>query len=173
VRIGLVSDTHGLADPRLPELLAGCERILHAGDVGRDAVLEALGEIAPLTAIRGNCDEGTSLERLPPTALVPLGPVKALVVHDLGPREAPIPPARTLLARERPELVVHGHSHRPGAAVVAGTLFVNPGSAGPQRFRLPRAAAILTLRGRLAHVEWYDLAARNPSLLLARFEARL
>jgi putative phosphoesterase len=173
VRIGLVSDTHGLADPRLPELLAGCARILHAGDVGRESVLAALGAIAPLTAIRGNCDEGTSLGRLPPTALVPLGPVKALVVHDLGPRERPIPPARALLARERPKLVVHGHSHRPGAAVLDGTLFVNPGSAGPQRFRLPRAAAVLTLGGRAALVEWFDLAARNPTLLLARFEAEL
>jgi putative phosphoesterase len=173
VRVGLVSDTHGLADPRLPELLRGCARILHAGDVGKDEVLAALGEVAPLTAIRGNCDEGTSLGRLPPTALVPLGPLRALVVHDLGPRERPIPPARALLARERPEVVVHGHSHRPGAALLGGTLFVNPGSAGPQRFRLPRAAAILTLRGREAAIEWFDLAARSPTLLLARFEARL
>jgi hypothetical protein len=173
VRIGLVSDTHGLADPGLAELLAGCALVLHAGDVGREAVLDALRAVAPLTAIRGNCDEGTSLERLPATALVPLGALTALVVHDLGPRERPIPPARAVLARERPQVVVHGHSHRPGAAVLGGTLFVNPGSAGPRRFSLPRAAAVLTLRGHAARVEWFDLAAEVPGLVLGRFEARL
>ena len=189
MRVGLVSDTHGLADPRLGELLAGCALVLHAGDVVGEAVLDALREIAPVTAVRGNCDEGTSLERLPATALVPLGALTALVVHDLGPRDRPIEPARAILARvpspaprrgaeerrgpARPQLVVHGHSHRPGAAVLDGTLFVNPGSAGPRRFTLPRAAAILTVRGRTARVEWIDLAAAPPGPLLAPVEVRL
>jgi hypothetical protein len=174
VRVGLVSDTHGLADPRLPEVLAGCALVLHAGDVEKEAVLDALGAIAPVTAVRGNCDEGTPLERLPATALVRLGPLTALLVHDLGPRERPIAPARALLARERPQLVVHGHSHRPGAALVGGVLYVNPGSAGPRRFSLPRAAAVLTLRGRTARVEWFDLAAgARGAPLLPPVEATL
>ena len=105
--------------------------------------------------------------------MVPLGPLTALVVHDLGPRERPRPPARALLARRRPEIVVHGHSHRPGAAVLEGTLFVNPGSAGPRRFSLPRAAAILTLHGRTARVEWFDLAGRRATPLGSPLEAVL
>ncbi len=173
VKVGLVSDTHGLADPALPRLFAGCALVLHAGDVVKESVLDALRAIAPVTAIRGNCDEGTSLERLPASALVPLGALTALVVHDLGPRVRRAAPGRALLARHRPSVVVHGHSHRPGAAVVAGTLFVNPGSAGPRRFSLPRAAAVLTVSGRTARVEWFDLAGRAPAPLLEPIEVRL
>lgn len=172
VKVGLVSDTHGLADPALPALFAGCALVLHAGDVVRESVLEALGAVAPVTAVRGNCDEGTSLERLPASAVVPLGALTALVVHDVGDRERPRAPARDLLARRRPDVVVHGHSHRPGAAVVGPTLFVNPGSAGPRRFSLPRAAAVLTVRGRTARVEWFDLA-HGGRPLLAPVEVRL
>ena len=84
MRVGLVSDTHGLADPRLAEILAGCALILHAGDVVGEAVLDALRAIAPVTAVRGNCDEGTSLGRLATSAVIPLGPLTALVLHDLG-----------------------------------------------------------------------------------------
>ena len=161
MRIGLVSDTHGLFDPVLATVFARCAAILHAGDVVRPAVLEALEAIAPVTAVRGNNDVAPALDRLPETALVPVGPLTALVVHDLGPREAPKPPARAVIARRRPEIVVHGHSHRPGAAVVDGRLFVNPGSAGPRRFTLPRTAAVLVARGRRVSVELLDLAARG------------
>jgi putative phosphoesterase len=165
VRVGLVSDTHGHVDRRLAALFAGCDAIVHAGDVVEPEILAVLGAVAPVTAIRGNNDEGTPLARLPETALVPLGALTALVVHDLGARERPKPPAREILARRHPEIVVHGHSHRPGAVLVAGTLFVNPGSAGPRRFRLPRAAALLTVRGRAARVELLDLAPRRPARL--------
>jgi putative phosphoesterase len=161
-RVGLVSDTHGHVDPRLADLFAGCDAILHAGDVVKPAILEALGAIAPVTAVRGNNDEGTALALLPETALVEVGGLTALVVHDLGRREEPRPPARAILARRRAEIVVHGHSHRPGVAVVRGTLFVNPGSAGPRRFSLPRAAGILRVAGRKARVELFDLAPRSP-----------
>ena len=157
--VGLVSDTHGLFDPRLVELFARCDAILHAGDIVKAAVLEALAELAPVVAVRGNNDDGPAFAHLPETALVPLGALTALVVHDLGARDRPKPPARALLARARPEIVVHGHSHRPSAAVHGGTLFVNPGSAGPRRFSLPRTAARLTLRRRTARVELFDLGA--------------
>jgi putative phosphoesterase len=173
MRVGLVSDTHGHVDPKLAPLFAGCDAILHAGDVVRPEVLEILAAVAPLTTVRGNNDEGTPLARLPEAALVPLGELTALLVHDLGARERPKPPARAILARRRPEIVVHGHSHRPGAALVGPTLFVNPGSAGPRRFSLPRAAAILTVRGRVARVELFDLAGPRPSPLAQAIEARL
>lgn len=174
MRIGLVSDTHGLFDPALRPLFARCAAILHAGDVVKAAVLAALEELAPVTAVRGNNDDAPSLAGLPETALVPVGPLTALVVHDLGAREAPAPPARALLARRRPEIVVHGHSHRPGAAVIEGRLYVNPGSAGPRRFTLPRTAAVLTARGRHVSVQLFDLAAPGGAAPLgAPLEASL
>jgi putative phosphoesterase len=159
VRIGLVSDTHGLFEPALRPLFARCAAILHAGDVVKAAVLRDLEAIAPVTAVRGNNDDAPPLASLPETALFRIGPLTALVVHDLGAREDPKPPGRALIARRRPEIVVHGHSHRPGVAVVDGRLFVNPGSAGPRRFSLPRTAAVLTARGRRVCVQLFDVAA--------------
>jgi putative phosphoesterase len=173
LRVGLVSDTHGHVDPRLAALFAGCDAILHAGDLVRPEILAALGAVAPVTAVRGNNDEGTALALLPETALVAVGALTALVVHDLGRREDPRPPARAILARRRPEIVVHGHSHRPGAALVAGALFVNPGSAGPRRFSLPRTAGILAVAGRRARVELFDLAPRAPRPLGDPLEVEL
>ncbi len=164
MRVGLVSDSHGLLDPGLPALLARCDVIVHAGDIVKPSVLAVLGTIAPVTAVRGNNDEAVpALAHLPETALVEVGALTALVVHDLGPRERPHQPARAILARRRPEIVVHGHSHRPGAALLDGTLFVNPGSAGPRRFSLPRTAAILEVRDRAVRLAFYDLAADPPA----------
>ena len=173
MRIGLVSDTHGLFEPKLEEVFAGCDAILHAGDVVKVAVLEALGRIAPVTAVRGNNDDELAFAHLPVTALVPVGALTALVVHDLGARERPLPPARSILAHRRPEIVVHGHSHRAGAAVVDGTLFVNPGSAGPRRFSLPRTAAVLASRGRRVEVAFFDLSGARPRPLGEPVEAML
>ncbi len=173
MRIGLVSDTHGLLDPRLGELFGGCAAIVHAGDVLKPAVLAGLAGIAPVTAVRGNNDDGPAFAHLPEAALVPVGPLTLLVVHDLGPRERPLPPARGIIARRRPEIVVHGHSHRPGTAVLDGTLFVNPGSAGPRRFSLPRTAAVLTARGRRVAIAFFDLAGAGPTPLGELVEAEL
>jgi putative phosphoesterase len=174
VRLGLVSDTHGLVDPKLAGLFHGCDVIVHAGDIVKVTILAALGEVAPLTAVRGNNDEGLpAFAHLPETALVPVGPLTLLAVHDLGARERPKPPARALLLRRRPELVVHGHSHRPGAALLDGTLFVNPGSAGPRRFSLPRTAAVLEARGRRVSVAFYDLAGARPAPFGDPVEAEL
>jgi putative phosphoesterase len=173
MRVGLVSDTHGHVEPKLAALFAGCDAILHAGDIVRPEILAVLGAVAPVTAIRGNNDEGTSLGHLPELAVVPLGALTALVVHDLGPRDRPKPPARAAISRRRPEVVVHGHSHRPGAALVAGTLFVNPGSAGPRRFSLPRAAALLTVEGRRARVVLFDLAGARAATIGAPLEVAL
>lgn len=163
LKLGLVADSHGLSDPKLRAVLRGCSLVLHAGDIVKPAVLDALAEIAPVRAVRGNNDLGPSFDRLPETALVEAGDLKVLVVHDLGPRERPKPPARGLLVRHRPEVVVHGHSHRPGAARIGPTLFVNPGSAGPRRFSLPRTAAILEVAGRTVRVVFFDLSSPAPA----------
>jgi uncharacterized protein len=173
VKLGLVSDTHGLVDPKLAGLFRGCARIVHAGDVVRPEILDVLAAVAPVTAVRGNNDGAPAFARLPETALLAAGQLRVLVVHDLGARGRPGPPARPLLARERPEIVVHGHSHRPGAEVLHGTLFVNPGSAGPRRFKLPRCAAVLSVRGRRAEVTFYDLEGEAPRPLGAPVAAAL
>jgi len=95
------------------------------------------------------------------------------VVHDLGARGRPAPSARALLARHRPHVVVHGHSHRPGAAVVEGRLVVNPGSCGPRRFSLPRTAAVMEVRGRSVRVAWHDLAGERLAPFGEAFELEL
>jgi putative phosphoesterase len=173
VRIALVSDTHGLTDPKLPELFQGCERVLHAGDIVTTPVLDVLAKIAPVTAVRGNNDVAPQFERLPETVCLPVGELRLLMVHDLGDRARPKPPAGKALARDRPHIVIHGHSHKPGAVVHAGRLFVNPGSAGPRRFTLPRTAAIMTVTGRRAQVEFFELSGPRPTPHGATFEADL
>ena len=173
MRVGLVADSHGLFDPKLPDVLRGSELILHAGDVVKPAVLAAHEAIAPVRFVRGNNDLGPEVAACPAVLLVELGALTALVVHDLGPRERPKPPARPLLLRARPQLVVHGHSHRPAVVRVGETLFVNPGSAGPRRFSLPRTAAVLTVRGRRVRVELFDLSGERPAPFGAPVEAEL
>jgi putative phosphoesterase len=173
MRVGLVSDTHGLVDEKLADLFAGVDLVLHAGDVVKPEILEVLGAIAPLRVVRGNNDLAPSLAALPETAILPVGPLTALLVHDLGPRERPHPALQAFLERERPDVVVHGHSHRPGAAIVEGRLFVNPGSAGPRRFSLPRTAAVLEVRRRRAVVRFHDLSGARPTPFGAPFDAAL
>jgi uncharacterized protein len=158
MRVGLVSDSHGVSDPKLPGLFAGCELILHGGDIVKPAVLRELEALAPVRAVRGNNDLDAAFGRLPETAILTLGPFKALLVHDLGPPARPHPPLRRLLARERPHVVVHGHSHRPGSSTVNGMFFLNPGSAGPRRFSLPRTAAILHVEDAALVFALFDLA---------------
>lgn len=162
MRIGLVSDTHGLTDPKLPGLFQGCAQVLHAGDIVTSPVLATLSKVAPVIAVRGNNDIAPEFEQLPEAVCLPLGELRLLMLHDLGHRESPRPRARAALVRERPHIVIHGHSHHPGAATSAGRLFVNPGSAGPRRFTLPRTAAILTLDGRRAAVTFFELSGDRP-----------
>ena len=173
MRVGLVADTHGLFDPALAEILRGVDLVLHAGDVGEARVLASLGEIAPVRAVRGNNDLAPPLDGLPELAVVPIGDLVALLVHDLGPRQRPAPALGAALRRERPQVVIHGHSHRPGAQVREGRLLVNPGSAGPRRFSLPRTAALLCVRGRTVTVVFHDLSAEAGARHGEPFEARL
>jgi len=149
--VGVISDTHGLMDPEALRLLAGVERILHAGDVGRMEVLRALEAIAPVHAVRGNVD--TTLTELPPALLVTLFEVRVMILHDLGDVVAQPSDVREAIQRERPQVVVFGHTHQPLVAERDGVLYFNPGSAGPRRFRLPRSVGYLHIAEGRARAE--------------------
>ena len=136
--IGVISDTHGLLRPEALEALAGTEYILHAGDVGKIEILDALRALAPVTAIRGNVDVSGECAKLPPTEMVELVGRFFYLVHsihdlDLDPVAAGV------------DVVVSGHSHKPAIETKKGVLYLNPGSAGPRRFDLPVSIAFVTL----------------------------
>jgi len=140
IHVGVVSDTHGLMRPEALAALAGASRILHAGDVGAPAILEALAAIAPVIAVRGNNDRGPWARALPTRTVVEIEGRRILMLHDL--KELDGDPAEDGIAA-----VIAGHSHRPSAEERGGVLFLNPGSAGPRRFRLPITVARLQIAG--------------------------
>ena len=143
MRIGLLSDTHGLLRPQATAFLRGCDHLIHAGDIVEPSILDRLRELAPLTVVRGNNDVGPWAELLPETDWVELGGVAIYVIHDL--HQLPIDPAAAGV-----RVVVSGHSHRPLLEERGGVLYANPGSCGPRRFTLPISAAELTIdRGRV------------------------
>lgn len=137
MRAGVLSDTHNLLRPRVLELLAGCDRILHAGDVGEPEILERLRQIAPVAAVRGNTDTGPAAAELPETLTGDLEGLPFGMVH----RREDVDRAW----RSRLRLVVFGHSHRPELEWQGSCLLLNPGSCGPRRFHLPLTLAILTV----------------------------
>lgn len=136
IRIGLISDTHGLLRPEALEYLRGSDHIIHGGDIGDPAILEALRKIAPLTAVRGNNDSGPWAQALAHRETLKVGGVTIRVVHDVKELEDP-----------ECEVVVSGHSHKPKVERRDGILYVNPGSVGPRRFSLPVAAGELRMTG--------------------------
>jgi putative phosphoesterase len=138
MRIGLVSDTHDLLRPEVLQFLRGSDHIVHAGDICGEAVLAALRELAPLTVVRGNNDRGPWADALPEATTVQLGGIRVHVLHDLKALREPPPQVR---------VVVSGHSHKPRVEERAGVLYVNPGSAGPRRFKLPISAGELRVQG--------------------------
>ena len=138
--IGFISDTHNYFDPRIPQLFAGVDHILHGGDIGRPAIILALEQIAPVTAVSGNTDDPGFHYR--PTEVVELAGRKFLVHHIVNPQSL-AEPIRTRITRERPDLVVFGHTHKPFCQTLGDTLFFNPGYAGKSRFGQERTAAIL------------------------------
>ena len=140
LRIGLISDTHGLLRPDALDHLRGCHHIVHGGDIGSPRILEALAALAPLTAVRGNNDRDDWARHVPETAVVQCGAVRIYVIHDLS--ELAID-----AAAEGVRVVVTGHSHQPRVEERGGVLYVNPGSAGPRRFRLPIAVGELVVDG--------------------------
>ena len=134
--IGLISDTHGLVRPEAFEALRGSDLIVHAGDVGKPGVLEELGEIAPVFAVRGNVDAGEWAESLPRTEVVEAGGRLLYVIHNIA--ELDLDPVAA-----RFDAVIYGHSHQPKIEERDGVLYMNPGSAGPRRFTLPVAVGRL------------------------------
>jgi putative phosphoesterase len=132
-RVGLISDTHGMLRPQALEALQASDHIVHAGDLVQPAILSALANIAPVTAVRGNNDKGAWAESLSQVEILRLGEVRIVVVHDV--KDIGI------------AVVVSGHSHRPLVERRGDVLYVNPGSAGPRRFKLPVSVAELRVDG--------------------------
>ena len=149
-RIGLISDTHDLLRPEAVRFLADSDHIVHAGDIVGPSILDRLGAIAPVTAVRG--DRGAWAETLAATEALEVNGVGIYVLHDLA--ELDIDPAAAGF-----RVVVSGHSHRPLVEERNGVLYVNPGSAGPRRFRLPIAAAELLIEGTRVAARWVTLEA--------------
>jgi uncharacterized protein len=139
-RVGLISDTHGLLRPEVKAFLGGSDLIIHGGDICEPAILDELRVLAPVTAVRGNNDRGAWAEHLAATEWLKVGEIVIVAIHDLSlldidPQAAGV------------HVVVSGHSHQPHVDRRDGVLFVNPGSPGPRRFKLPIAAGELIVQG--------------------------
>ena len=148
---GVISDTHGLLRPEAANALEGCARILHAGDIGAPEILEQLGSIAPVTAVRGNVDYGAWADALPRVEIVEAGTHLLCMIHDLGELDLDAAAAGF-------RAVISGHSHRPAIEDRNDVLFLNPGSAGPRRFKLPISVALLELAGDAVTARILELA---------------
>ena len=146
MKIGLISDTHGLLRPEALRALAGVEHIIHAGDIGGPEVIETLRGIAPVDAVRGNNDKGAWAAKLSLWLALELEGIGVHVLHDVN--ELDVDPAAAGF-----RVVVAGHSHKPLVTERDGVLFVNPGSAGPRRFSLPVTLGFLRVKAGKAHAE--------------------
>jgi putative phosphoesterase len=140
MRVGIISDTHGLLRREAIEHLSGADHIIHAGDIGAAEVIDELRKIAPTTAVRGNVDRGEWAKDYPETEFVVLAGQALYVLHNL--KEITLDPAASGL-----DVVISGHSHRPKIETKNGVFYINPGSAGPRRFKLPVAVATLAISG--------------------------
>ena len=140
MKVGVISDTHNMLRPEAVRRLSGCGLIIHAGDICSPAVLDSLEKIAPTVAVRGNCDTGGWAERLPLTRTLELADGKVLVVHNIETLPESLDPTAY-------RMIVFGHSHKPTLEHRGGTLYLNPGAAGPRRFSLPASIAIVTIEG--------------------------
>ena len=165
IRIGVIADTHGLFDPALRRYFHGVDRIIHAGDIGRSAVIEQLEEIAPVTAVSGNVDQYET-SGFPRRTVIRRRGRKIAVCHIVYEKGALTGEARQWLRRECPDVCIFGHSHRPTIESFGRTVLFNPGSAGPKRFSLPRSIGMLTVgKGRVAviHIRLADKAERTKT----------
>ncbi|MDF3935292.1 metallophosphoesterase family protein [Pseudomonas citronellolis] len=152
LRLGVIADTHNLLRPEALDALRGCQRILHLGDIGQPAILDGLRQLAPLDVVRGNNDTAAWAEAIPETLALELGGLRLYLIHDL--KQLALDPRA-----EGFDLVLAGHSHKPSQEVRDGVLYLNPGSAGPRRFKLPIALAILTIAD--GHVD-VDMLTLTP-----------
>lgn len=149
--VGLIADTHGLMRQEALTALEGSDLIIHAGDVGRPEILDRLRGLAPVVAVRGNVDQGAWAYNLPMTAVAEAGSSLIYVLHDIA--QLDLNPAAAQF-----QAVVSGHSHKPGRTERDGVMYLNPGSAGPRRFRLPVTVARLDLRQSPWTVRFIDLS---------------
>jgi len=150
LRIGLISDTHGLLRPEALAALRGSDRIVHAGDIGDPAILEQLARIAPVTAVRGNNDKGKDYARVAETEVLDADGTLIYVIHDVNELDLDAAAAGF-------RVVVSGHSHRPAQRERNGVLYLNPGSAGPRRFSLPVSAGRLVVKDGRVEAELFSL----------------
>lgn len=148
VQVGLISDTHGTLRPQAVEALRGSDYIIHAGDIGAPQILHELAQLAPVTAVRGNNDKG--VWPVGETAVLQIGDFLIYVLHDLA--ELNLDPAAAGF-----HVVVSGHSHRPSCDARQGVLYINPGSAGPRRFKLPVCVGRLIISGTEVKSQLIDL----------------
>ncbi|UZJ59815.1 metallophosphatase family protein [Pseudomonas sp. KU26590] len=153
VKVGLISDTHGLLRPQALEALQGCDYLIHGGDIGKPEILDALKAIAPLTVVRGNndTDDGWACD-VPYEAVLRIGDVAIYTTHILAEVPQSLP--------DGVRVVVTGHSHRPLQQMRDGVLFINPGSAGPRRFKLPITVGLLHIEGDDVRGELIELALK-------------
>jgi putative phosphoesterase len=149
-RVGLISDTHGLLRPEAMAFLRGSDFIVHAGDIGDANVLNELGALAPVTVVRGNNDRGPWAQAIAETEVLQIGAVFIYVLHNLA--ELDLDPAAAGF-----QVVVSGHTHQPLVEERDGVLYVNPGSSGPRRFKLPIAVAELEVAGRSVRAKVVEL----------------
>lgn len=150
-QIGIISDTHGLLRPEAVDLLRGSDHIIHAGDIGNLSILSQLSDIAPVTAVKGNCDRGELAQTLPETQIIEVGGKFIYVTHDI--HNMSIDPGAAGI-----DVVVSGHSHSPRIEHKNGTLYINPGSAGIRRFSLPLGVALI-------HIEDSNMDAKFIEIL--------
>jgi putative phosphoesterase len=153
LRIGLISDTHGLVREEAAAALKGCSHILHAGDIDGPDVLDELRRLAPVTAVRGNNDRGEWARAIPEYEVVEFGAVSVYLRHDEA--ELDVDPKAAGF-----RVMMFGHSHRPKVETRDGILFVNPGSAGPRRFKLPVAVGELLITGDRVDARIIELAVK-------------
>jgi uncharacterized protein len=154
--IGVISDTHGLLRWEAEAALAGVDHIIHAGDIGAQEILERLSRIAPVTAVRGNNDNGEWADTLPATAIVDICGQRLYIVHDIA--HLDVDPLANGIAA-----IIAGHSHKPTVSEKDGVLFLNPGSAGPRRFTLPVAVAKMFIGDGAVRAEICNLQIKAPA----------
>ena len=154
ILVGVISDTHGLLRPEAVTALRGADLIIHAGDVGAPQVIDALRNLAPTYVVRGNVDKAHWAGALPMTAHVEVGGLLFHVLHDMS--DLDLDPASVGYAA-----VVYGHSHRPSIEMREGVLFLNPGSAGPRRFKLPVSIARVSVAGQQLRPEIVELKVKS------------
>ncbi len=154
MKVGLLSDTHGFLDPRLTKIFRGVDHILHARDIGPDFLIAQLEAIAPVTAVLGNNDNSSCF---PLTQVLQLSEVKFLIHHIVTPR-ALTDELKARVTKEKPDVVMFGHSHQPFDQVIKGVRFVNPGYAGKPKFGAERGVALLECDGKNLEVRFVKLS---------------